>query len=238
MKNYLVYLHKFLDGSLYVGQGQNRRPFDIHWRSNKWKKLYDLYGMPTVTILHRDLDVHESHLLELKEFELLSLKNIMFQSRPKGYKTNRVISPEIRKRISESLTGKKREQRVVSEETRRKLSEFQKGKKRGPRSEETRKKISENMKNSVRVHSDETKRKISSALKGKKKKPVSEIHRKKLSESREKINSKIRIEVLEDLQRAYKDVKTSGKRITKVAVANLSKYHLSTIKNYWKDLHR
>ena len=74
---------------------------------------------------------------------------------------------------------------ALSDDTRKKLSESLKGKKRSPFSEETRKKMSESLKGKIRAPlSEETRKKMSEAKKGKKRKPFSDEHRKKMSEVR------------------------------------------------------
>ena len=74
---------------------------------------------------------------------------------------------------------------ALSDETRRKLSESLKGKKRAPFSEETLRKLSESLKGKKRApFSEETRKKMSEAKKGKKRKPFSDEHRKKMSEVR------------------------------------------------------
>jgi group I intron endonuclease len=98
------------------------------------------------------------------------------------------FSDEVKRKISESLTGKSHSEetkrkiseakkgRYVSEETRVKLSKAGKGK---SLSEETKRKISEAQKG--KLHSEETKLKMSETLKSK---PLSEETKRKISEAK------------------------------------------------------
>ena len=58
--------------------------------------------------------------------------------------SNRSGSDEVREKISNSSKGK-----LFSEESRKKMSDAKRGRKRGPMSPETRKKISNAMKNRI-----------------------------------------------------------------------------------------
>jgi hypothetical protein len=79
--------------------------------------------------------------------------------------SGRIQSDETRKKISDSNKGKRRGKKH-SEESKRKISEARKGK---PRSEETKRKMSESTKGRKgKPHSEETKRKISERKKSKK----------------------------------------------------------------------
>lgn len=128
-------------------------------------------GPPEVSILHKNLTLEESHLKEIEEFEILRIKGVTFQRRPRPYVKR--IMPYNEKRaegISKALKGRK-----LSDERIEKIriaSRKQKGKKRKPLSEEHKEKISRGGKGKKR--SDETRLKIAEAnrmRKGEKRKP-------------------------------------------------------------------
>ncbi len=98
------------------------------------------------------------------------------------------LSDEHKKKLSDAKKGNKawNKGKKASDEHRKKISEALKGKKRSPRTEETKKKLSDA--NMGKKHSAETIKKLSEAHKGKKAwnkgKKMSEEARKKLSEAR------------------------------------------------------
>ena len=177
-------------------------------------------------ILHSNLTKDEAERLEV--FEIQKHNSVS----PHGYNLESGgnvpdIHPETRRKISESLRGKK-----LSSETRQKLSEVRRGRKFSPEhrekisetlrgrklSEAHRQKISEVQRG--KVISTETRQRLSEAHKGRK---LSEAHRRKISESQR--GKVISIETRQKLSEALRGEKNPnyGKKLSAEHRQKLSK---------------
>lgn len=128
--------------------------------------------------IHHRLETHNSdgerRPVDITSKELIALD--MYYHRP----ASELVFLTLSEHVTLHHKGKKKPK---SEETRRKLSEACKGKQKPPCSEETRRKLSEAHRG--KKLSEETKRKMSEALKGKNKgKKLSEETKRKMSEAR------------------------------------------------------
>ena len=139
---YYVYLHRFSNGTFYVGKGLKNRAFKGK-RNRLWKELESLYGNPIRGIYRENLESSESFELEqtlailLKEagFELCNIKVTGTGGTPHSEETKKQISEkhkgkklttEHKNKVSLSLTGIKQ-----SFETKLKRSNSLKGNKNG-----------------------------------------------------------------------------------------------------------
>lgn len=168
MNNFYVYQHRRLDENtiFYVGKGCEYRHTTLTNRNKYWHNIVNKCGFSS-EILYENLD---------EEFALLIEIELIDKYRRLGFKLTNLTdggegvsgykhTEETRKKI-----GEKSKNRIATEETKKKLSNTLSGKKRkNPFSEEHRKKLSEAAKKQKRIpFSEETKHKISSSLKGKK----------------------------------------------------------------------
>lgn len=224
---FTIYLLTSPSGKHYVGQ--TRQSVEARWRNGRGYKSCTLlnkaiqkYGWENFT--HEILVICESAELAdelekryIKEYDCIA---------PNGYNldiggnTNKIMSDETKRKISESNTGK-----FVSNESREKMSKSKVGTipwnkgKCGIYSDETRQAMSEGKKGKPSPRkgvtlSEETRRKLSDAKKGKpspkrgkKYSPLSEEHKKKLSAIHKGKPSKLKGVPWSDARRAAEERK-------------------------------
>lgn len=225
-----------LNGNQYIGSSVDlKRREKTHWKElskgshhcSHLQRAYDLYGVDAfefvvleyVTAIKPELLKREQFWLDHTRPEyntcLVAGSHLGLKRSPESIERMRQAqsNPEVKKRKSESLRGKKRPAHVVqrlreintgrthSTETKEKLSRYFTGRRHINRrirvivvSDETRQKLSESTKRAWEngahgAHSDETKRKISQSLQGRK---LSDEQRLQRSESMKEVWKKRR----------------------------------------------
>lgn len=185
----------------YVGIGVKFRPYRKSGRSLLWNRYVEKYGIEVVIVHVFDSwqEAQDKEVEYIKLFGRVDLRTGNLVNHTNGgdgalgniWNVGTKRTPQQRKRISDSLKGKKPSEecliasllarrkgykkRPMSEEQKRKISDSKKG---IPLSDSQKRKISESLKG--RIFSDETRKKNSLANKGRKK---SEDHKRKLSEA-------------------------------------------------------
>lgn len=191
---YYIYLHIRKNDCLpfYIGKGCGKRAYNIHGRSNLWKKFTKKYEY-IVTFLKTNLSNEDAFKLEIEYIKLYGRRNKgngSLLNLTDGGDGALFISDLVKNKISQSKKGIK-----LSEETKKKMSESNKGISRNKGIPHTKERIllrsikTSNNKRGYKV-SEETKKKISNKLKGtnlkqETKDKISKIHKgkkKKLSE--------------------------------------------------------
>lgn len=168
---YIVYKHTSPSGKCYIGmtcQTLERRARNggrAYSECTVFYRAIQKYGWDNFTheVLESGLSYEEACEKErhyIKAFR--SLASEMGYNLETGGGANTTVSEETKKKISETLTGRKGQ--IPTPETRRKLSEAKRGKKRPPVSEETRRKLS--LANSGRVFTPEHRANISKSKSG------------------------------------------------------------------------
>lgn len=72
MKDYYVYLHKFSNGTFYVGKGKDKRVMALRRKgSSYWLNLYSKYGEPLKGVYRDGLTETEAFALETTLIKLL-----------------------------------------------------------------------------------------------------------------------------------------------------------------------
>ena len=223
-------------GKYYVGitklsmKDRSRRNMSGYRGSRCFWNAIQKHGVDNfvLDILHSNLTKDEAERLEVLEIQRHnSISPHGYNLEPGGNVPD--IHPETRRKISESLRGRK-----LSPETRQKLSEVRRGRKfshehrqnlsesaRGKKhSEATRQKISEVQRG--KVVSAETRQKLSKAHRGRK---LSEAHRQKMSESQR--GKVISTETRQKLSEALRGEKNPnyGKKLSAAQRQKLSKAH-------------
>jgi len=133
--NYYVYLHiKLTNGEpFYVGKGKGRRAFNRSNRSSYWKNIVNKYGF--------DIILLEENLTEERSFELekywisrigrfdLGLGPLVNYTNGGEGESGRIITPEHRRKLSESNKGQVSWAKGISksDETKKKMSDSKKG---------------------------------------------------------------------------------------------------------------
>ena len=174
-----------LNGKAYIGQTtlKLKQRMNVHFRSAGCPVIHNAiqkYGRDafTVEILHEVLDIFldDLEIAEIKRHNTLVPNGYNLDG---GGNTNKVVSDQTRKKLSDAHKGRKR--KPLSPEQRQKLSKINKGKKLSP---EHRQKMSESQKKRKRKpRTPETRRKISISLKGRKYKPRTPETRRKIGEA-------------------------------------------------------
>ena len=130
---YYVYIHYYIENKnkivTYVGKGSNDRAYDFTKRNKIWKEYRDKYGNPNVEIVKTFTIEKEAYRCETK------LRNIYYTKGQSicsldwkrvganNYWHKNGISPEMKEKIRNTLTGRK-----SSKETKEKISRKTKGK--------------------------------------------------------------------------------------------------------------
>lgn len=166
-KNYYVYQHRKKDTNeiFYVGKGKKSRYLEESNRNNYWHNIVNKHGFIS-EILFENLDEELALLIEIELIDKYKKLNYNLCNLTCGGEgvSGLKHSTETKKKLSNYAS-----QRKISENSRKKISEYWKGKKRKLFSEEHRNKISEKRKlQKMKPLSEETKNKISLANKGKK----------------------------------------------------------------------
>jgi len=152
----------------YIGKGNGYRIY-----SKKGRPCGKPKDKSRIIFLKQNLTEQEAFRHEIYMISIFGRKDLgtgILHNRSDGGEgcSGWIPSDETKRKISDSKKGKRRG-KIHSEESKRKISEARKGK---PRSEETKRKMSESTKGRKGKHiSEETRRKISEAKKGKPKKP-------------------------------------------------------------------
>ena len=192
MENTGIYKIEHVDsGKIYIGSAVNIKR---RWAEHKHRLKKQIHPNPKLQNAWNKYGAEAFEFTTLiscepKDFVLYEQRSIdsYEASGDKGYNLCPVAGSVLGIKRSEETKAKMsaaQKGRELTEEHRRKISEAQLGKKRGPRSEETKRKISETNKLREPVrHTSESRAKISAANKGKPKPPISDETRRKLSES-------------------------------------------------------
>lgn len=171
-RKYIIYQHTTPSGKVYIGQTSKEDPNE-RWQNGSGYKGCKLfynsikkYGWENIghQILHTGLTKEKADILEKMYILFFKRKNISLNITDGGEgTTGRHYHPsaEHRRKLSESHKGKLKG-KPRTEETRRKISESHKGK---PLAEEVKLKLSESLKG--RTFSDEHRKKLSKLRKGK-----------------------------------------------------------------------
>lgn len=222
VNKFYVYRYIRLDRNtpFYIGKGCGNRAISLSSHSSHCKNIAKKHGYK-IEFIFKNLT--ESKAFK-KEIELIKLyKSLGYCEANKTYggegSSGSKHTEETKKRISESLSGRKKP--LVSAETREKMSKVKLGKKGNPHSEETIKKISKSNKGKTR--SEESRKRISeakigksSSKKGKKFRPHSEEHKKKISMGNK---GKIRSEKFKNkLSKCKKSNIAGNKQVIDIAV--------------------
>lgn len=167
---YCVYKHTSPSGKSYIGltcQGMERRARkgEGYKECSAFYNAIQKYGWNNFS--HEVLEDHlsfeeacEKERRYIAEYQSLTSQN--GYNLESGGRVNTSVSEETRKKIAQTLTGRKG--KPLSETQRRAISEARKGKKMPPRSVETRKRLSAALKG--RTFSEEHCRHISESKKG------------------------------------------------------------------------
>ncbi|MDE0323126.1 MAG: NUMOD3 domain-containing DNA-binding protein [Candidatus Poribacteria bacterium] len=181
---YIYKITNTTNGKSYIGQTINKleKRINNHFNLNNkrcpaLKRAIHKYGRDafTVEILHEALDIFldDLEIAEINKHNTIAPHGYNLQSGGNAGSTNRVVSDQTRKKISEAGKGK-----THTPESRKKISDAHKGKTLSP---ETRKKLSEI--NKGKTLSPEIRKKISDGHKGKTFTPE---HRQKISQAAER----------------------------------------------------
>ena len=73
-KDFYVYVHRFSNGTLYVGKGFKRRSMQFYGRSTYWNRVRAKHGNPIVRVILKDLTEKESFGLEIAVIKRLKEK--------------------------------------------------------------------------------------------------------------------------------------------------------------------
>ena len=181
---YIYKITNTVNGKAYIGQTVMKleKRINIHFNPNNQrcpalKRAINKYGCDafTLEILHEVLDIFldDLEIAEINKHNTLAPNGYNLQSGGNAGGTNRVVSNETRRKISDAGKG-----RTHTPESRKKISDAHKGKTLSP---ETRKKLSDI--NKGKKHTPETCQKMSESHKGK---TFTLEHRRKMSEAAER----------------------------------------------------
>lgn len=136
---FCVYLHRFKNGTIYIGKGRKRRSTQLikSRRNIYWGRLFDKYGEPRVKVLVSGLSEDDALNIE-REFMNLALSKGKKNCNITHSDNNPVISEESRLKMSQSRSGELSPTwgMVHSEEAKAKVSKANKGRfvgKKSPR---------------------------------------------------------------------------------------------------------
>lgn len=108
---FYVYMHRFANGTLYVGKGCSNRAWQLSsGRHNKyWDRLLAKYGNPVVRIVSRNLDEIHALAIEVEVIAKLHAKGKSLCNRTAGGNgcVGLLVSDETRKKISDANRGEK-----------------------------------------------------------------------------------------------------------------------------------
>lgn len=167
---YCVYKHTSPSGKSYIGltcQGMERRARkgEGYKECSAFYNAIQKYGWDNFShdVLEDHLSFEEACEKErryIAEYQSLTSQN--GYNLENGGRVNATVSEETRKKIAQTLTGRKRQ--PLSDETRKRISKAHVGKKHLPKSAETCRKLSDAHKG--KVFSEEHRRHISDSKKG------------------------------------------------------------------------
>lgn len=110
-KSFYVYLHRFSNGTLYVGKGSKRRAFQFFLKRHNtyWDRLFRKYGQPKVKILISNLGEGESLSIEMDVIKRLKSKGKTLCNLTDGGNgcLGMFVSDETKAKISKRVSGSK-----------------------------------------------------------------------------------------------------------------------------------
>lgn len=137
---FYVYIHRFSDGSLYVGAGSGKRAYQssVGRHNSQWQKMFHELGAPAIRVLRKDLTHDEAMALEILLIKRLREKGKTLCNITLGGKggLGMPVSDETRMLLSAAKSAEKNAMfgRSHTEEAKCAISEKNKGRNIGEKS--------------------------------------------------------------------------------------------------------